>query len=82
MKKRFEGIDSEEVRKLADEKRRLEEGAQLKAGEVEKVVEARVKALKGDFDMQLSAAKSVGPLGHVSGFWIWLLLVRQSVREI
>jgi len=55
LKKRFEGIDPDEVRKLADEKRRLEEGAQLKAGEVEKVVEARVKALKGDFDKQLSA---------------------------
>ena len=46
----------DEVRKLADEKRRLEEGAQLKTGEVEKVVEARVKALKGDFDKQLSTA--------------------------
>ena len=31
--KRFEGIDPDEVRKLVDEKRRLEEGAQLKAGE-------------------------------------------------
>jgi hypothetical protein len=58
LKKRFEDIDPDEVRKLADEKRRLEEGAQLKAGEVEKVVEARVKALKGDFDKQLSAATS------------------------
>ena len=58
LKKRYEGIDPDEVHKLADEKRRLEEGAQLKAGEVEKVVEARVKALKGDFDKQLSAATS------------------------
>ena len=32
LKKRYEGIDPDEVRKLADEKRRLEEGAQLKAG--------------------------------------------------
>ena len=56
LKKRFEGIDPDEVRKLADEKRRLEEAQQLKAGEAEKVVEARVKALKGDFDKQLSAA--------------------------
>jgi len=58
LKKRFEGIDPDEVRKLADEKRRLEETQQLKAGEVEKVVEARVKALKGDYDKQLSAATS------------------------
>jgi len=43
---------------MADEKRQLEEAQQLKAGEVEKVVEARVKALKGDYDKQLSAATS------------------------
>jgi hypothetical protein len=58
LKKRFEGIDPDEVRKLADEKRRLEEAQQLKAGEVEKVVEARVKALKSDYDKQLSTATS------------------------
>jgi hypothetical protein len=54
MKKRFEGIDPEEVRAIADEKRRLEEAAQLKAGEADKVIESRVKALKGEFDKQLS----------------------------
>jgi hypothetical protein len=42
--KRFEGIDPEEVRKLADEKRKLEEAAQIKAGEVDKVLAARLKA--------------------------------------
>ena len=41
--KRFEGIDPEAVRKLADEKRQLEEAAQLKAGEFEKVLAARLK---------------------------------------
>ena len=30
--KRFEGIDPDAVRQLADEKRKLEEAAQLKAG--------------------------------------------------
>ena len=55
LKKRYEGIDPDEVRKLADEKRRIEEAQQIKAGEAEKVVEARVKSLKGDFDKQLSA---------------------------
>ena len=58
LKKRYEGIDPEEVRQLTEEKRRLEETAQLKAGEVEKVLEARVKSLKGDFDKQLSAVTS------------------------
>ena len=44
LKKRFEGIDPDEVRKLADDKRKLEEAQQVKAGEVDKVVAARVKA--------------------------------------
>lgn len=51
---RFEGIDPEEVRKLAAEKQRLEEERQLKAGEVDKVVENRVKSLKADWDKQVA----------------------------
>ena len=54
LKQRFEGIDPEEVRKLADEKRKLEEAQQLKAGEVEKVVETRLRAVKGDLDKKLA----------------------------
>jgi hypothetical protein len=42
--KKFEGIDPDAVRQLADDKRKLEEAAQLKAGEVDKVVAARLKA--------------------------------------
>ena len=42
--KRFEGIDPEAVRQLAEEKRKLEEAAQIKAGEVDKVLAARLKA--------------------------------------
>jgi len=42
--KRFDGIDPDAVRQLADEKRKLEEAAQIKAGEVDKVVAARLKA--------------------------------------
>jgi hypothetical protein len=58
LKKRFEGIDPDEVRKLADEKRKLEEAQQLKAGEVEKVVEARVKTLRGELEKQVSSLTS------------------------
>ena len=54
LKQRFDGIDPDAVRALAAEKQKLEEAAQLKAGEVEKVFENRTKALKGDFDKQLS----------------------------
>jgi hypothetical protein len=58
LKKRFEGIDPDEVRTLADEKRKLEEAQQLKAGEVEKVIEARVKSLRGELDKQISTLTS------------------------
>ena len=42
-KQRFSGIDPEAVRKLAEDKRKLEEENQLKAGEFEKVLAARMK---------------------------------------
>src|SRR5258706_13802150 len=47
LKQRFAGIDPDEVKTLAEEKRRLEEAQQLKAGEVEKGVENRIKGFKG-----------------------------------
>src|ERR1041384_1258250 len=53
-KKRFEGIDPEEVRKLAEEKRRLEEAQALAAGQFDKVMEARLKAQKAELDKQVS----------------------------
>src|SRR5436309_1197591 len=53
--KKFEGIDPEEVRKLADEKRTLEEQQRLKAGEFDKVLDGRLKAVRSDFDKQISA---------------------------
>ncbi|MDB6056235.1 MAG: hypothetical protein JWO95_79 [Verrucomicrobiales bacterium] len=56
--KRFHGIDPDEVHRLAEEKRKLEEQQQLKAGEVEKVIETRVKAAKTDFEKQLGAITS------------------------
>src|SRR4051812_45452128 len=57
-KKRFEGIDPDEVRKLADEKRHLEETQQLKVGEVEKVLENRLKTAKTEWEKQFAAVAS------------------------
>jgi hypothetical protein len=54
-KKRFEGIDPDEVKKLAEEKRKLEESQQLKGGEVDKVVEGRLKTAKAEWDKQFNA---------------------------
>ena len=51
---RFEGIDPVAVRKLAEEKRKLEEAQQLKAGEFERVLESRVKSVKGELEKQLA----------------------------
>jgi hypothetical protein len=42
--KKFEGIDPDAVHQLAEDKRKLEEAQQIKAGEVDKVVAARLKA--------------------------------------
>jgi hypothetical protein len=53
--KRFEGIDPDAVRQLAEDKRKLEEAQQLKAGEVDKVIEARLKAARAEWDKQFSA---------------------------
>lgn len=50
--KRFEGIDPDAVRQLADDKRKLEEAAQLKAGEVDKVIDARIKAARVEWEKQ------------------------------
>ena len=52
---RFDGIDPEEVKQLKAEKQRLEEERQLKAGEVDKVVENRVRSLKSDWDKRYEA---------------------------
>ena len=57
-KKKFEGIDPDEVRKLADEKRQLEESQQLKLGEVEKVLENRMKNAKAEWDKQFAAVNA------------------------
>ena len=54
LRKRFEGIDPDEVRRLAQEKRQLEEAQQLKAGETEKVIEARVTAVRADLGKQVA----------------------------
>ena len=55
--KRFDGIDPDDVRslrtatmKMQEEKLKLEEAAQIKAGEVDKVIEARLKAARAEWD--------------------------------
>jgi len=54
-KQRFEGIDPEEVRKLAAEKAKLLEEQGLKAGEFQQVLDERVKAVRGDLQKQVAA---------------------------
>jgi hypothetical protein len=58
LKKRFEGINPDDVRKLSEEKQKLEEERQVKAGEVEKVIENRLKTAKSEWDKQFSSVVS------------------------
>ncbi len=58
LKKRFEGIDPEEVRRVAEEQKRLEEERQLKAGELDKVVENRIKGLRAEWEQEVAALNS------------------------
>jgi hypothetical protein len=58
LKQRFEGIDPDDVRRVAAEKQRLEEAQQLKVGEVDKVVEGRLKTAKSEWDKQFAAVTS------------------------
>jgi len=55
--KRFEGIDPEAVRALMAEKAKLEEANALKAGELEKVVEGRVRPLEKKLVDAVAAAE-------------------------
>jgi len=50
---RFEGIDPEAVRKLAEEKARLEEEQKLKAGEFQSVLDARLKAERTEAEKRM-----------------------------
>jgi hypothetical protein len=52
LKKRFEGIDPDEFHQLADDKRKLEEAQQVKAGEVDKVIEARLKSARAGWEKE------------------------------
>jgi len=52
---KFEGIDPEAVRKLVEEKGRLEEEQKLKAGEFQSVLDARLKAERGEAEKRLGA---------------------------
>jgi hypothetical protein len=58
LKQRFDGINPDEVRKLAEEKQRLEDEQRVKAGEFDKVLDGRLKAAKTEWDRQFSAVTS------------------------
>jgi hypothetical protein len=59
LRAKFEGIDPVEVRRLAEEKQKLEEERQLKAGEFNKAYENRVKGLNADWEKKLAAANAL-----------------------
>jgi hypothetical protein len=55
---RFNGIDPEEVRKLAAEKERLQEEQRLKDGKFQEVMDSRLKTAKAEWEKQLNSITS------------------------
>ena len=60
LSKRFEGIDPDEVHKLSEEIRKLEEAQQIKAGEIEKVVEGRIRDVRSDLEKRIKSVAAEG----------------------
>ncbi len=59
LKQRFEGIDPDEVRKLMEEKQRLEMEAQGKKPEdIDRILAERVKTLRADLEKQIGSLTS------------------------
>ena len=54
LRQKYADIQPEEVQTLREEKRRLEEAQQIKAGEFEKVLETRLRTVKTDWDKRLA----------------------------
>ena len=54
LKQRFDGIDPEQVRVLLTERQKMDDDKNVKAGEVEKVIEGRIKGIKADLEKQVS----------------------------
>jgi len=52
---RFEGIDPEAVRRLAEEKARLEEEQKLKAGEFQSVLDSRLKTERSEWEKRVGS---------------------------
>jgi hypothetical protein len=57
-RKRFEGIDPEQVKALMEEKRKLEEAQAMKDGQVDKLLDSRVRSFKAELEKQISALAS------------------------
>ena len=81
--KRFEGIDPDAVRQLAEDKRKLEEAQQLKAGEVDKVIEARLKTARAEWDKQhgVVVAERDALHGRLSAIQIDQAVVNEATKR-
>jgi len=55
LKQRFDGIDADEARALLADRAKLEQEKQLKAGEIDKVIESRIRGIKADLEKQVGA---------------------------
>jgi len=77
--KKFDGIDPEAVRALAEEKRKLEEAALLKAGEFEKVLAARLADQAKQFAPKLAELDAM--TGRFSAMFIDDAVVAEATKR-
>lgn len=76
--KKFDGIDPEEARKLAERAQKERDRRLIDAGKVDEVVGERTAAMKADFDARLKAAgdENAKLTGQLEG-----LLIDSALRE-
>jgi hypothetical protein len=58
LKQCFDGIDPDEARALLSDRAKLEQEQQLKSGEIDKVIESRIRGIKADLEKQVGTLTS------------------------
>jgi hypothetical protein len=83
LKARFEGIDPDEVRSLRTATLKAAEESQLKAGEVEKVFEGRLKTARTEWDKQFTTVTSERDAlhGRLTAIQIDQAVVNEATRR-
>ena len=81
--KRFDGIDPDAVRQLADDKQRLEDEQRLKDGKFQEVLDARLKTARADWDKThgVVVAERDALTGRLSAIQIDQVVVSEATKR-